>query len=159
MEEVSGKAYEEIRLSIFGLRAAVADGPGLVPTIAEYLREFEAHSGLRARLIVEDGAAPRLPAVVEAQLLRIVGEALHNVWRHAQAHGTEVCISVEGTMVRVTVEDDGVSFDPEAARPPGVRHYGLETMRERAESAGGTLQIQSAPGQGTRVVVRLPLVR
>ncbi len=159
MEEVSGSAYEEIRQSIFGLRTVVADGPGLVPTIAEYLREFEARSGLHATVVVEDGAIPRLPAEVETQLVRIVGEALHNVWRHARARRAEVRIGIDGTMVQVTVEDDGVGFDPKANPPSDRRHYGLQTMRERAESVGGTLQIISAPGQGTRVVVWLPPVR
>lgn len=159
MEEVSGNAYEEIRHSIFGLRTVVADGPGLVPTIAEYLQEFGARSGLHAKLIVEDDPVRRLPAEAETQLVRIVGEALRNVWRHARARHAEVRIGIEGTMARVTVEDDGVGFDPEAEPPPGRRHYGLQTMRERAESAGGALQILSRPGLGTRVVVRLPLVR
>lgn len=159
MEEVSGKAYEEIRHSIFGLRTAVEEGPGLVPTIAEYLQEFGARSGLQAKLVVEDDPVPRLPAEAETQLVRIVGEALHNVWRHARARHAEVRIGIEGTMVRVTVEDDGVGFDPEACPSNGRRHYGLQTMRERAESVGGTLQILSSPEQGTRVVVLLPLVR
>lgn len=157
MEEVSGNAYEEIRQSIFGLRTVVADGPGLVPTIAEYLQEFATRRGLHATLLVGDGVAPRLPTEAEIQLVRIRGEALHNVWRHAHARRVEVRVGVEGRVAVVTVEDDGVGFDPEAGPPPGERHYGLETMRERAESAGGTVQILSAPGQGTRVIVRLPL--
>lgn len=159
MEEVSGKAYEEIRQTIFELRTAVEEGPGLVPTIAEYLQEFGARSGLQAKLIVEEGAAPRLPLEAETQLVRIVGEALHNVWRHARARQVEVRVGTEGAMARVTVQDDGVGFDPQAGPPAGRRHYGLETMRERAESAGGSLQIVGSPGQGTQVVVRLPLVR
>lgn len=159
MEEVSGSAYEEIRQSIFGLRTAATDGPGLIPTLAEYLQEFGTRRGLQARLLVEDGITPRVPAEAEIQLVRIIGEALYNVWRHARARQVEVHVGVEGTMTRVTVEDDGVGFNPAQGPPSGRHHYGLAIMSERAESAGGSLEILSAPGQGTKVVVRLPLVR
>lgn len=153
---LSRQAYEEVRQSIFGLRTMVARGLGLVPAITEYLHEFSERSGVPVRLIIEDEAATRLTPEVETQLIRIVQEALNNVWRHARARQAAVRFGFDTGMVRVVVEDDGIGFTP-IVPPPGGRHYGLETMRERAESVGGVLRIESAPGQGTRVEVRLPV--
>jgi len=154
--EISAQAYEEVRQSIFGLRTMVARRLGLVPALTEYLHEFSEHTKVRVELIVPD-TFPRLPLEVEAQLIRVVQEALTNVWRHARAHRAWVRFAVEGGRVHVVVEDDGVGFDWAAVVAADVRRFGLEAMRERAESIGGSLQIDSAPGRGTRVSLALPL--
>lgn len=153
---ISAQAYEEVRQSIFGLRTMVARRLGLVPALAEYLHEFSEHTGVRVELIVPD-RFPRLPLEVEAQLIRIVQEALTNVWRHARAPRAWVRFAVEDDRVQVMVEDDGIGFDGTRAPSADVRRFGLEAMRERAESIGGRLQIESAPGRGTRVSLTLPL--
>ncbi|MBI4277689.1 MAG: HAMP domain-containing protein [Armatimonadetes bacterium] len=159
MAGLSGQAYEEVRQSIFGLRTMVSRGLGLIPAVTEYLHEFSERSGIPVRLVVQDDAATHFSPEVETQLIRIVQEALNNVGRHARAREAVVRFGPDDGMAHIVVEDDGVGFDPAATAPPGGRHFGLATMRERAESVGGTLHVHSTPGQGTRVEVRLPLDR
>jgi signal transduction histidine kinase len=101
-----------------------------------------------------------LLALGELQLLRIVQEALANVRKHAEANNVDVSICSSDGMVELTVADNGTGFVAGARARPGddtTPHFGLSTMRERAESGGGTLEVQSTPGSGTRVVVRLPV--
>jgi nitrate/nitrite-specific signal transduction histidine kinase len=158
MRKVAGDAYEEVRQAIFGLRTMVSRGLGLVPTLSEYLHEFSQQTGLDVKLEAreEDGPA-RLAPEVEVQLIRIVQEALHNVRKHAGARAAWVRFWREDEDLLMAIEDDGAGFDPGAAPVDARRHYGLATMRERAESVGGALALRSAAGMGTQVVVRLPL--
>jgi signal transduction histidine kinase len=95
-----------------------------------------------------------VPSWLGIQLLRIVQEALSNTRRHAQA--TQIALRLKETdgMLKVQIEDNGQGFDP--GRTPDDR-LGLSIMRERAESVGGSLELDSQPGQGTRVVIRAPL--
>lgn len=155
---VSRRAYEEVRQSIFGLRTMVSRGLGLIPAITEYLHEFSERSGIPVQLIVEDEDATRLSPEVETQVIRIIQEALTNVWRHAHAHRALISFSRDNGIVEVAVEDDGVGFPPGAPGSDGERHFGLQTMRERAESVGGSLSVASQPDAGTRVAVRLPAI-
>jgi two-component system nitrate/nitrite sensor histidine kinase NarX len=102
-----------------------------------------------------------LPAETELQLLRIVQEALTNIRKHARASAVRVAVTNGGPSVELTVCDDGVGFNlAGAAADPaqsGRAHFGLGTMRERAEAIGADFAIDSQPGCGTRVTVRLPL--
>lgn len=158
MRKVTGEAYEEVRQAIFGLRTMVSRGLGLVPTLSEYLHEFSQQAGIQVRLEVSEGdALLRLNPEVEVQLVRIVQEALHNVRKHSESTTAQVRLWREAEDLLVAIQDDGTGFDPVAPPADGRRHFGLATMRERAESVGGTLGIQSAPGTGTQVRLRLPL--
>lgn len=96
-----------------------------------------------------------LPTPLAEHALRIVQEGLTNVARHAHATRAAVRLSRDANGVRVEVQDDGIGFDPAAAGQAG--HFGLLGLRERVQSVGGTLEIESAPGQGTRLAARLPL--
>jgi len=87
----------------------------------------------------------------------IVQEALANVRKHAGARSARVAIAAEDGELVVEVEDDGRGFDVEHRHRTGWPHFGLQTMRERAEAIGGRLELVSAPGEGTRIVVRVPL--
>ena len=89
--------------------------------------------------------------------MRVVAEGLVNVARHAQAAQAWVTGSVvDDDWIEIEVRDDGIGFDPAAQTTP-AGHYGLVGMRERARLAGGTLTIDSAPGGGTRLLLRFPL--
>ncbi len=154
--EVSAKAYEEVRQAIFGLRLAC--GTNLAAALSEYLREFTAQTGLPVDLVIEHGRAMALSLEAEVQLVRIVQEALANVRRHAQATKAVVRFAVDGEDAVVTIQDDGIGFDVENPSD-GQHHFGLLTMRERAESIGGALLIDSTPEQGTRITARLPMGR
>lgn len=102
---------------------------------------------------------PPITGVVGLFLFRIVAEALHNAQRHALARRVAVSLEVAEGEVVCEVEDDGQGFDPAPllARRQVTRHFGLAGMKERAELLGGTFELESAPGQGTRLRVRLPL--
>ncbi len=162
--EVAGEADTDLRESIHGLRAAF-DAQGLLATLATYLGQYEKRydiqTTLRAPLSPGDVA---IDPLAEVQLLRIVQEALTNARKHA--HASSVCVTfiADDGHAQVTVRDDGCGFDPQAAAGSGLDpsddprgRVGLRVMRERAEEAGGTLAVQSAPGEGTQVVVTVPL--
>ena len=91
------------------------------------------------------------------QLVQIVREALSNVLRHSEASNARVALELSGADAVVTVEDDGRGFDPGAAR--GAGHFGLANLHDRAVSVGGSLEIRSAAGAGTRIIARMPLSR
>jgi nitrate/nitrite-specific signal transduction histidine kinase len=156
MRKVASGAYEEVRQAIFGLRTMVSRGLGLVPTLSEYLHEFSQQSGIQVRLEVDEEAGQiRFAPEVEVQLIRIVQEALNNVRKHSGAHAARVRFWRETDHVLVAVEDDGTGFDPAASPKDGHRHFGLATMRERAEAVGGRLTVRSTPGRGTEVVLQV----
>jgi signal transduction histidine kinase len=94
---------------------------------------------------------------VENQLLRIVQEALTNIRKHAQAKHAWVLMEVDGRQAVVTIADDGNGFAADQANGTDGLHFGLQMMRARAAELGGTLEVQSAQGEGTQVTVRVPL--
>jgi len=145
-------AQTEMRTLIFELgRDPVEDG--LVAALVEYASRLDDRDGLR---IDVEGPRQRiaLSRRSETQLFGIGREALANVVKHAGA--TTAWVTVEALLDRVVVEisDDGCGFDP-ASKHPG--HFGLESMRSRAEEVGGMLIISSRPGQGTVVRVEVPV--
>ena len=148
--------YEEARQSIFGLRTFVSRRLGLVATLTEYLHEFSAQNGIKVALEVTGGSLGPLPPASEVQAIRIIQEALANVRKHAAAAHAWVRLQKDGSWLRVAIEDDGVGWDREASTSRDRLHFGLETMRERAEGLGGRVEIDTAPGRGTRVVATLP---
>lgn len=158
--DVAGEAYADVREAILGLRSSVGGGRDLPSALAEYLERYQRQTGLAVDLAVGPGVgAARLAPEAEVQLLRIVQEALANVRKHAGARRVTLELAIVtgalGPLLRAVVADDGRGFDP-ARLPPGA-HFGLATMRERAEAAGGSFRVESRPGQGTRVIVELPL--
>ena len=106
-----------------------------------------------------EGDVRQLPMRTEATLLRVAQGALANVEKHAQAERAKLTLSYEPDMVRLDIVDNGRGFDPQAVAetPRGMGHIGLNAMVERAEEQGGTLEIESAPGQGTALSIALPL--
>lgn len=151
------EAYEDVREGIFALRLAASKEKGFIPSILAYLREFEAQSGTEAQLVIDSNGAGRLSPATELQLIRIIQEALTNVRKHTTASKTVIRIESLGEEAKITIEDDGQGFDLDTLDEESVRHFGLEFMRERAESVGGTLEIETKPGEGTKVIVKVPL--
>jgi signal transduction histidine kinase len=154
-------AYADVREGILALRTSVGSERGLLQALREYLERWEEQSGLESELQVRpDGERLEgLSPLAELQLLRIVQEALANVRKHAQAHRVDVCITAAPDSVETVIADDGRGFDPDSPARDGqapMPHFGLATMRERAESVGGTLRVQSKRDAGTQVIVRLP---
>ncbi len=157
LKTVVGKTYEEVQQSIFGLRTMLSRGLGLIPTLTEYLHDFSQQNGIAVDLQIGDERAARFSPEAEVQLVRIIQEALANVRKHAGATQAVVRFDLREGRRCVSVSDDGHGFEPEHVMEKASRHFGLQTMRERAEGIGGGLEIESASGQGTTVTVRLPL--
>ncbi len=161
---VAQDAHADVREYILGAKALVtgqagflAGQVGFLPRLRQYLKRFNEVYEMRAELIEPPGwRDDLLEPTVEAQLLRIIQEALTNVRKHARATCVQVILQMDGARAQVTVQDDGIGFDP-ALVPDGVgQNYGLGFMRERAAEVGGSVAIHSTPGQVTRVVVDIP---
>ncbi len=129
------------------------DGDDLIPALQQTLHKFRLQSGLSAELEVRGHGAP-LPADQQVQLLHVVQEALSNVRKHAGAKTVKLLVEQQ-PQFSIEVQDDGRGFDV-AAGAPDDSHVGLRIMRERAERVGALVDIESQPGQGTRVRVALP---
>ena len=148
--------YQDVRESITELRTEVAQR-GLPATLREYADEYEERHGITVSVHGED-AASALPALAAYQVLRIAQEALANVRKHSAARHAwiELDAPTPGRL-HLVIGDDGLGFDPTVSSHPVPRTFGLASMRERAESLGGQLTIESQPGRGTRIVVDVPL--
>jgi len=155
IRKVVQDTYEDIRESIDQLSAEVRNLP-IIPALANYTREFGNNNGIEVQFKAPK-AFLQLSPVIELQLLRIAQEALTNVRRHALATKAVVKLEKTGEAVAMIVRDNGQGFslsDLEKA-PPG--YHGLNIIKERAEGFGGSLDISTAPGEGTELKVSLPL--
>jgi signal transduction histidine kinase len=153
------EVYTDVRESIIGLRTAAGGEDGKLErsigeALAEYAAGWEAQNGIACRVSI--AGTPRLPAPAELQVLRIVQEALANVRKHGQARQAEVRLAQGPDRLAVAVEDDGVGFDPNDLGRSEFPRFGLATMRERAQSIGGMVHLDTAPGRGTRVRIEIP---
>lgn len=151
------RTLEDLRTLVLGLRPSMLDDLGLVPAIRWYARSQLEPTGLRLELALPE-AGPRLESEIETALFRIAQEAIHNIQRHAAARTVRIALREGPGALVLEVEDDGCGFEPRAApsRPAAAPRLGLLGMRERAELAGGALEVESAPGRGTRLRVRVP---
>ena len=152
IEEVARDNLGEARAMVAAFAPVALDSSTLVEALQRLAERFGRETGLATRLdtsALTDGAS--LSRAEEIVLLRGAQEALANVRRHASASAVVLRVSRIGDVVAVHVEDDGVGFDPAAAH--GV---GLAGLRDRAAEVGGAVDVASAPGEGTRVTVRVP---
>ena len=146
----------EVRHFIFDLRPTPLADLGLAATLWKYGEAFRQRFGGSVELDVPE-EVQRLSTATEAAIFRIVQEALQNVRKHSGATRVRVSLSGEGDDLVASVEDNGRGFDPESAAGVASRHFGLQSMRERAEYVHGSLDVRSRPGEGTIVVLRVPL--
>jgi signal transduction histidine kinase len=157
MGAASRAVYGDVREAIVGLRTAPK---GLVPTIREYLGRLPRMTGSEIDLrVAGDAEEIALAPSTEIQVVRIVQEALSNVRKHAGASHVEVIVEADEDEIGVEIVDDGHGFDPLLLERTGWPRLGLQTMRERAQAIGGTFDVVSAPGRGTRVAVRAPAAK
>jgi signal transduction histidine kinase len=149
----------ESRRLVWALRPeALADTP-LPVALDRLARQLAEETGIRADTVVT-GTVRQLEAEQETALLRAAQESLANVRKHARAMGVTLTLSYMGDVTVLDIQDDGVGFvapaEPEVATDGGL---GLRAMRERVEDMGGTVSVESAAGEGTTVVVHLPIDR
>jgi len=133
------------------LRPEVLEHEDLVGALQMRLDAVESRSGVEARLYADE--LPLLPAKISVSLYRIAQEALNNALKHAQAETVTMHILFEENMLTLEVVDNGKGYDLEAVKDSGG--MGLINMRERTEEIVGKLRIESKPGEGTKIVVRI----
>jgi len=158
-EKAARSGLRNARLAISELRRDVVREIGLGAALRQLLDRIGARSGLAVDFEA-DSACEMLADERAETLYRIAEEALGNVERHAGAKNLKVGLrqthegATAAAQVALSVEDDGVGFDPSVSRPG---HYGLQGMHELAELAGATLSVASTPGRGTAIVLSVPL--
>lgn len=154
LEAAAQETYDDVREAILALGSNEMKRP-LLESLKEYVRRFSELSDLKAEFVVQ-GPPRYFDPGEEVQLLRIVQEALANVRKHAQASHVQVSLFFYNGGCRLVIEDNGRGFDKaHLARGPWP-HLGLQSMQERAAAVNAQLDVDTAPGEGTRVIVYLP---
>ncbi|MBN1402528.1 MAG: PAS domain S-box protein [Anaerolineae bacterium] len=150
--DTAQEALREMRLLIYQLRPPALARGGLAVALQVRLDAVERRGGIQAELTVE--GEDRLPPAIQAELHQIAQEALNNALKHAHARQVQVRLRFGPGETRLEVRDEGVGFDPVVAQAGGG--LGLANMRERVARIGGQLRIESAPGRGTKIMIRVP---
>jgi signal transduction histidine kinase len=150
------EAYLDVREAILGLRETVSPAGGIVGTLKQYLQKFSRQAGIRAELEVQGDGALQFSPDAEVQLVRVIQEALTNVRKHANADRAWIRIGRQNGTIDISIEDNGQGFDPAILGADGQR-FGVRIMRERVETVGGRFEIESSPGNGTKVQICLAL--
>jgi signal transduction histidine kinase len=159
LRKIAVLALTEIRRLAMGLRPSVLDDLGLDAALRRLAADFTQTHGLSVEVYADGLASRRLPSPVETALYRIAQEGLTNVAKHAAARTVSLLLRSSGSDVQMIIEDDGAGFQVEATlqSADGRRHLGLHGMRERTARLNGSLEIESRPGGGTSLYVKIPL--
>jgi signal transduction histidine kinase len=150
-ERIIDQLRQELTGLIFQLRPAALDSQGLAPALEAYAAEWSRQNDIDSALRFKGERS--LPLEIEQALFRIVQEALANVARHSLAGNVEIALLFNVDHLTLTVTDDGQGFDPNS-RSTG---FGLRSMKQRAESLGGQLTIDAAPGRGASFTCNVPI--
>ncbi len=151
IRRLADAAIAETRTLLCRLRPESLESEGLVAALTQHVEALRARYGIATEAKLD--AEPETTPEAKHALYRIAQESLHNVAKHAQARNVRLHLLNEPGAVTLTVADDGVGFDCKGSFPG---HLGLLSMRERAREVGGTLNVDSRPGQGSRIRVRVP---
>ena len=156
LREQVRECLKETRKIIFDLRPMTLDDLGLVPTIRRILDTFRERTGVMTEIRVL-GEEKRLDSHFEIGLFRIIQEALQNIEKHAQAKHVVIRVEFSLKAVAVIIQDDGKGFD--SAETVGSESFGLMGIRERVDLLSGELNINSENNKGTKLTIKVPLVR
>lgn len=157
------RAIDRLNATILDLRTFIAglagspDRPSLAEALEAAAAEVVGQADLEFSmdLEIDDAVAERLAPEIQHELVQVAREALSNVVRHSGARRASLRLAIDGGDLVLAIEDDGQGFDP--AVRIGQGHFGLPNIRDRAVTIGGGALIESAPGTGTRIIVRLPI--
>ena len=156
MREAIKTANADVRENILSLRTTLGLDTNLVNAIREYLEEFGLQTGISTKFNQAGDDQIRLPSVSEVQLVCIMQEALTNVRKHSGATSVSINLAEhtdsQNRSLVMTITDNGLGFDQKRKH----RHFGLQTMMERAEAVGGTFSLHSSPGAGTKIECQIP---
>ncbi|MFE2184761.1 GAF domain-containing sensor histidine kinase [Streptomyces sp. NPDC059455] len=151
IRRLADAAIAETRALLCRLRPESLETEGLVAALIQHVEALRARYGITTEAKLD--AEPKTTPEAKHALYRIAQESLHNVAKHSQARNVRLHLLNEPGAVTLTVADDGVGFDCKGSFPG---HLGLLSMRERAREVGGTLNVDSRPGQGSRIRARIP---
>lgn len=155
LAESAREAYTDVREAIVGLRTLPTPDRPFAAVIDEYVDRWKDQTGLQTQLKVQGDL--RLKPALELQIIRILQEALTNVRKHAKASSVAIEFTRSDGRLEMTIQDDGIGIS-NLPRGRGERpRFGLTTMRERAESVGGSLDFESRAGGGTIARLTVPL--
>ncbi|HEU5397495.1 MAG TPA: sensor histidine kinase, partial [Verrucomicrobiae bacterium] len=146
----------EVRHSLFDWKSPALVGRNLGDALAGIARQMSAGSEPRVTVQVTGKVIP-LPAAIEHHLLRMAQEALNNALKYSRASLIQIELAYEDGRVRLAVRDDGRGFDAAAILNGSDGHFGLQNLRSRARKLGGAVEIESAPGKGTRIEATVPV--
>ncbi len=156
-KRLTERAQAQMRMAFSGMNNASVDGRknDLRAELKEFVNDFGVKNGISVNLIVDDLSSVVIPALIQKQAMYIYREALTNVRRYANAKSVQVLLEKITDGIQLVVSDDGRGFDPEQSK--SEHHLGLAVMQARMERVGGTLFIETAPGNGTKVTAQIPL--
>lgn len=153
IEEMASVAQSEMRALLLHLRPVHLEGKKLSQAIPELVEEMRAKVAMDIALEMDEDI--QLNKGIENHLFRMLQEAFSNTLRHSKATRMDIALQKRGETVRLAIKDNGVGFDVQAKKQTS---YGLVSMEERVSELGGSLNVASAPGKGTRIEIRVPLV-
>jgi signal transduction histidine kinase len=154
--ELTRQIDQDLSFRVWELAPAALEGVGLDAALTEYAGSWSKRFGIRAQVHVIRPTDGALIPEIETTVYRIAQEALNNIAKHARADRVDIVLERSDEQVSLIVEDNGVGFNP-AAVTTRRAGFGLAGMRERAALAGAECQIESAPGQGTTIILRVPV--
>ncbi|GMK49188.1 sensor histidine kinase [Paenibacillus glycanilyticus] len=149
---------EEIRKIIFNLRPMALDDLGLVPALRKFAHDFEDKTKIRT-IFELNGKEVRMPSAMEAGVFRLVQEAFTNAQKHARASFVTLEVAFTTETVTITIVDNGIGFHSEQAEAHAQNNssFGLIGMRERVDLLEGRMEIDSKLGQGTKIIINIPI--
>ena len=156
LRDLTSGALDSVRRMAMDLRPASLDDLGLVPALQSYAEQFSQSTPIAVSLEVE-GLGRRLPRDVELVLYRVFQEALTNVSKHTSAKTALVQLKRRRNEVTLVIKDNGEGFDPGEFSPTRGSGLGLFGMRERLTLVGGSVEVESEKGKGTKIEARVPL--
>ncbi len=158
LQDIAERLDSEVSFLAWELRPSALDDLGLVDAIGAFVNEWSKHYEIPADFYSANLSGQRLNRDAETHLYRISQEALNNIAKHARPSQVTVILEKRGDDVILIIEDDGLGFVPVAEKLPSEsgKGLGLVGMRERASLVGGSVEIESAPGKGTTIYVKVP---
>jgi PAS domain S-box-containing protein len=159
LRAIAKQLERDVDFLVWELRPTALDDLGLLTALSNYAQNWSKHFGVRAELHDVGMEKQRLSGEIESVLYRATQEALTNIAKHASASNVSILLERRSNIVSLIIEDDGVGFDAEQAFSAEQKGVGLLGMRERVSLVDGTVEVESTPGNGVTVAVRIPATR
>jgi PAS domain S-box-containing protein len=157
LQRIARQLDRDVDFLVWELRPTTLDDLGLLVALNNYVKNWTTHFNIDVELQIRGLEHERLSPEIETVIYRVTQEALNNIAKHSGAENVGVLLEIINDRVSLIIEDDGVGFDGTRAFGMRQKGVGLIGMKERVMLAGGTVELESLPGSGTTIVVRIPL--